>query len=343
MEIVLKQATPQKLFPLKEASQIAAARRGGNDLATAMGFDDIQAGRLALVVTEAATNILKHAQEGQILMRGLRDGDVNGVEVLALDNGPGIGNFSASQADGVSTTGTPGTGLGAMQRLADAFDIYTASGNGTAIVMTVWAVAGHRCGAAYECGAVLVPIPGEDVCGDDWLLCADGQSLTLMVADGLGHGPEAHLASRSATELLPEHPGQSPSRLLDLAHGALRITRGAAIAVASVSIATGKLAFTGVGNIAACLYLPDARRPLMSHNGIVGHNMRRPQQFDLPWQADAFLIMHSDGLGTQWNLDHYPGLAHRHAALIAGVLFRDFFRGRDDVSVVVLRQLGSAA
>jgi anti-sigma regulatory factor (Ser/Thr protein kinase) len=343
MENVLKQVIPQKLFPLREASQVAAARRGGNDLGTSLGFDETQAGRLALVITEAATNILKHAQEGQILLRGLEDGGVRGVEVLALDNGPGIVNFSASQADGVSTTGTAGTGLGAMHRLADAFDIHTAAGKGTAIYMTVWAQAGYRPGAAYECGAVQVAIAGEDVCGDDWGLHVDGQSITVMVADGLGHGPEAHLASRGATDVLPGHPGQAPARLLDLAHGALRGTRGAAVAVASASALTGKLLFAGVGNIAACLYpagaLPDARRQLMSHNGIVGHNMRKVQQFELPWQPGSFLILASDGLTTQWNLDQYPGLVHCHPALIAGVLFRDFFRKRDDVTVLVLRQL----
>ena len=51
--------------------------------------------------------------------------------------------------------------------------------------------------------------------------------------------------------------------------------------------------------------------------------------------------MHSDGLTTHWTLERLPGLAARHPSLIAGVLYRDFKRGRDDVTVVVAR--GAAA
>jgi len=48
------------------------------------------------------------------------------------------------------------------------------------------------------------------------------------------------------------------------------------------------------------------------------------------------LIMYSDGLQSRWNLQDYPGLVHRHPAVIASVLHRDFCRGRDDVTVLVV-------
>jgi hypothetical protein len=48
--------------------------------------------------------------------------------------------------------------------------------------------------------------------------------------------------------------------------------------------------------------------------------------------------MHSDGLLTNWSLDAYPGLLTRHPALIAGVMYRDFRRGRDDVTVLAVRR-----
>jgi hypothetical protein len=75
----------------------------------------------------------------------------------------------------------------------------------------------------------------------------------------------------------------------------------------------------------------------MSHNGTVGLQVRKIQEVSYPWPADAVLVMHSDGLQSHWRLGQYPGLAQRDAALIAGVLYRDFTRGRDDVSVVVQR------
>jgi len=49
------------------------------------------------------------------------------------------------------------------------------------------------------------------------------------------------------------------------------------------------------------------------------------------------LVLHSDGLVSHWSLDAYPGLAARDPSLIAGILYRDFTRGRDDVTVVVAK------
>ena len=77
---------------------------------------------------------------------------------------------------------------------------------------------------------------------------------------------------------------------------------------------------------------------MVSHNGTVGHVTRKVQEFVYPWLPGALVIMHSDGLGTQWSLERYPGLALRDPALIAGVLYRDFQRGRDDVTVLVARE-----
>jgi hypothetical protein len=92
-----------------------------------------------------------------------------------------------------------------------------------------------------------------------------------------------------------------------------------------------------VGNIAAHLITRHDRRQLVSHNGIVGSNVRKVQEFDAPWTEDTLLVLHSDGLQSRWHLDDYPGLAMCHPALIAGVLYRDHARGRDDVTVVVVR------
>jgi hypothetical protein len=96
--------------------------------------------------------------------------------------------------------------------------------------------------------------------------------------------------------------------------------------------------FAGVGNIAASILDGNDRRQMVSHNGIVGSNLRKVQEFVSPWSSGAMLIMHSDGLGSRWDLEHYPGLAMRHPSLIAAVLYRDFARKRDDVTVLVVRE-----
>jgi anti-sigma regulatory factor (Ser/Thr protein kinase) len=117
METLISSLLPQLVFPINHASDIAAARRGGQKLADELGFNEVQAGRLAIVITEAGTNILKHAGEGTVyVMRAQSGAAMAGIDVLAIDNGPGISDFSTSFQDGVSTAGTAGTGLGAPVR-----------------------------------------------------------------------------------------------------------------------------------------------------------------------------------------------------------------------------------
>ena len=334
----------QRTFPIGEPSEIAAARRAGNELARRIGFDDVRTGQLAIIISEAATNIVKHAQRGEILLRKVLRGGTAGIEVLAIDSGPGMANVRQHMQDGHSTTGTYGVGLGAIRRLSQEFDLYTAPGQGTVLMMVIWgpdassAIPAHP---NWQIGAVCLPLASEQVCGDAWNVVCEGHELSLMVADGLGHGPLAARASECASALL-EHatPGLPPlpAPFIALAHGALRATRGAALAVAHIDSASRQLRYAGVGNIAACAFDAQQRRHLLSHNGIVGSNLRKVQEFCYPWQPGTTLIMHSDGLHTRWDLERYPGLAHCHPSLVAAVLYRDFARGRDDVTVVVLRE-----
>jgi hypothetical protein len=125
--------------------------------------------------------------------------------------------------------------------------------------------------------------------------------------------------------------------LFDDLHGALRPTRGAAVAVARILAGERRVDFAGVGNIAGVIADDDATRRTVSHGGIVGHEMRKVQPFSYPWKPPATLILHSDGIGTAWRLEDYPGLSGRNPALIAAVLFRDHCRGTDDATVVVVK------
>lgn len=333
----------QGFFPVTDTSHVAAARTALGDLMERCGFDETRAGRGNLVLTEAATNILKHAGEGTLLIRSVHcDGD-HGVEVLALDSGPGIANWNASSADGVSTSGTPGTGLGAMRRLSDHFDAYSREAQGTAVRMSIWCgeeAAGKQ--RRYELGAVNVPLQGEEVSGDGWGVALHAEGATVMVADGLGHGLQAHDASKAALETLEKHPADSASLLLHSAHGALRGTRGAALSIARCNFHKREIVYAGAGNVSGVLVGPGGRRQMISHAGIVGHKIHSTRELTYPWAREDLLIMHSDGLETKWDLDAYPGLIQRHASLIAGILYRDFKRGRDDVTVVVMRVEGRA-
>jgi anti-sigma regulatory factor (Ser/Thr protein kinase) len=325
-----------QLHAIDDRSQIGEARRAAIDLAARLGFDEVARGKVALAVTEAATNIVKHAGRGRILLRPLSRALASGLEILALDRGPGIADVAASLQDGRSTAGTAGTGLGALRRTADAFDLYSHPGCGTALRLEFWArTAGTA--SSLEAGVVCLPKAGEPVSGDDCALEADGHRITVLVADGLGHGPEAAKAARAATDALASHPTATPAELIETCHGALATTRGAAVAVARVDPGSEQGMLAGVGNIAGRVETSDAHRALVSHHGTVGHRVRRIQEFPFAFPRAALLVLHSDGLGSHWSLADYPGLASRHAGLIAGVLYRDHDRGNDDVTVVVLR------
>jgi anti-sigma regulatory factor (Ser/Thr protein kinase) len=323
-----------------DATQIGEARRAARALAGRLGFDEIEAGKVALVVTEAVTNLVKHAGGGEVLLSVLERGGVAGIEVLVLDRGPGMSDLSWCLRDGASSAGTAGNGLGALARLAASFDIHTAPGAGSALVARLWARPPPGRPSALEVGAVCVPKPGQLVCGDAWAVEERAGRAVVLVVDGLGHGPDAASASLAAVRAFRDNAGLDPASLLRELHAALRPTRGAVAAVAMLDLAAGLVRFCGVGNVAGAIRSGDASRSLVSHNGTLGHEARKFQEFVYPFPAGSLLVLHSDGLASQWRLDPASGLAARDPALVAGVLYRDFGRGRDDVTVVAARAAG---
>lgn len=349
--------TSSTLIPVTEESQIAMARRMAVNLANDSGMTETEAGKVAIIVSEAARNLVRYAQHGEILLRPLGDpenGHGQGIEVLVLDKGPGMTDVARSLRDGFSTGGTSGTGLGAIRRLATDFDIFSQPGKGTAILAQCLAeqpvgsaapatrVEASSVAAPLSIGGVNLAVRGETACGDAWATERRGRRELYLVADGLGHGPLAAEASREAVRKFLQVVRQSPtylgpSQLIEAAHGAMRATRGAALAVTEIDQGARTVRFAGIGNIAASLYTLSEERKMASLNGIVGGEMRKVQEFSYPWTPDTTLIMHSDGLNTQWALRNYPGLISRHPSLIAGVLYRDFVRGRDDVTVVIAK------
>jgi hypothetical protein len=243
--------------------------------------------------------------------------------------------------DGFSTAGTPGNGLGAIARLAALFEIHSLSQVGTALLARLWAGPAPADPPAMwlEIGVVNLPKVGEVACGDAWNVFQEPGRSLLLVADGLGHGLQAADAARAAVRVVQAHAHLGPAELLPLLHAALRSTRGAAVALAEVQREARAVRFAGVGNIAGTIFANGSSRSLVSHNGTVGCEVRKIQEFVYPFPQGALLVLHSDGLGSHWRLDQYPGLAARHPALIAGVLYRDFKRGRDDVTVLAAREV----
>lgn len=328
----------QTAHHIGELSEVSSARRAGNALSLKLGFDEIQSGRLALLITEAGTNIGKHAKRGQIYMRSLSRNGLNGVEILAVDSGPGMVNPARNFEDGYSTTETYGVGLGAIKRLAHEVDIYSESGKGTVLLMVIWNTEALVPCEEWQVGSMCIPLASEKICGDSWGAVDTTSMLTLLVADGLGHGPEAAHASLLAVSVLEQAPTNLPSETLQKSHLLMKGSRGAAIAIARVDLDMAELRYTGVGNISGCMYHNKSRQHLLSHNGIVGSHMSRTKEFSHTWNENSLLVMHSDGIGTKWDINNYSGLESCHPSIIAAVLHRDHTRVRDDSTIVVVKR-----
>jgi anti-sigma regulatory factor (Ser/Thr protein kinase) len=317
----------QQRYVIDDSSKVGEARRAAQTLAS-FEFTAEIAGKVSIAATELANNLLLHADGGELLMQVLGDDDAGVVELLAIDRGPGMSNVERCLRDGYSTAGTAGTGLGAVRRLATEFDIHSEPGDGTIIMARFGTATGLR----Y--GAINIPVDGEIDCGDAWCLKQDSQGFALFVVDGLGHGTFAAEAARAAVGAFALGPFAEPQDIMVRANGLMSKTRGGAAACARV--VGDKVSYAGVGNISGTLLSVGSSQGLVSQNGTLGAYQRRSLQFEYQRAPGALLIMHSDGMSARWDLKNRADLLVRHPAIVAGAIYRDHGRGRDDATVVVV-------
>lgn len=319
--------------PVTDASSVGEARRRALLAGQRLGFDETRSGELALLATEASRNTLVHGGGGDLILAGIRHQQEALARILALDKGPGIPNIGQAMADGYSTSGTMGGGLGAMKRIAGLFDIFTGQ-SGTIVLIEFGSVATPE---PLQIAGIAVPYPGERACGDGWTTHQDPGRTVVLVVDGLGHGVDASEAAQEAIATFRQRVQYGPAEILGYLHDALRKTRGGVAAIAEIRPGEGILNYAGVGNISGVLLGDGPARNLLSHNGTLGIATSRIQEFRLGWTPGSILILHSDGLQSRWDLSAYAGLRLRHPAVIGGVLLRDFRRHRDDASIVVVK------
>jgi anti-sigma regulatory factor (Ser/Thr protein kinase) len=334
----------QKRVPVVERSQIITARNVVREMAETAGMtgeEDLY--RAGLVATELASNLVKHTREGGELLIGVAGPRHEAsLEVLSIDRGPGISDIATALRDGHSSAGSMGGGLGAVKRLSTTFDVYsrrgTSAGVGTVVLSRIAANKRRTAPDPFEIGGVSVAKAGEHLSGDAWTVMELPGAVTVVVADGLGHGAGAHEAATAMLSAVIERPADDCVTLLERAHAGMRHTRGAAAAVAHLRAGNGALMFAGVGNVSAVIARDSVQRHAVSLNGTLGHQAGQIREYQYPWERGALLVMHTDGLATRWALESYPGLREHHPSLVAGVLYRDYTRHRDDVTVVVVRE-----
>lgn len=318
-------------IPVNDSSQVALARRTAREQAVRIGLEEVRAGEVEIVAVELATNLLHHAGGGTLLVNAFVSAET--VELLSVDAGPGMADLNACREDGYSSASTPGLGLGAIKRLSNQMETYSWPDKGT-VVAARFTVANATPSLP---GVVCTALQGEQVSGDRWACKRQGDNDLFLVVDGLGHGLYASEAAGMAVEIFLNATTESPTMLVEQMHGPMRSTRGAALAVIALNRMDQVARYCGIGNISSSLRGNGNVRNLISQNGTVGHQIRQVRAYDYPYAADDLLIMHSDGINTHWQLDRYPGLLQSAPPAIAAILHRDFNRGRDDATALVVR------
>jgi anti-sigma regulatory factor (Ser/Thr protein kinase) len=321
-----------KWLRVEDPSAAAACRGAAVSLAHRLGLPAARTDQLTLAVTEAATNLHKHAKQGTMLLRITRGAGRAGIEMVTIDAGPGLRDAGAALRDGYSTSGSLGIGLGAIQRLADFCDLYSVPGRGTALVARFWAE--PHPGVVPYAGLVR-PISGETECGDVFGATDAGGVLTGVLCDGLGHGPLAARAATEAVAAVLEDPVADPATLVARAHRRLGHTRGGALGV--VQVAGPAVRFAGLGNIAAVILNGSTRKGMLSVPGIAGHQARTIRQFDYTAPAGAAIVLHSDGITARWEAASVPGLSARDPLVVAAALLGQAGTHRDDAGLLVLK------
>ncbi|MGW0803364.1 SpoIIE family protein phosphatase [Nonomuraea sp. NPDC002799] len=320
-------STGEAWIRIEDFSAVGAARRAAQALAESLGFGAHESGRVTLAVSEAASNLFKHAAEGRILIRqhpGPAPEAPAAVEVVVVDKGPGMADFGRALRDDHVTAGTPAQ-----------HEVYSVPGRGT--VMVMWFTAGATPPPASRVSGLTRPIGEESVCGDAFA-CLDSPGTSVaMVCDGLGHGELAALASRKAVRAFTERSDLPPGALVEHIHRALAGTRGGAVAVARLDRGSRVVRYAGLGNVAGWIVHPEGRQGMISVPGIAGHQGRTVREYEYVAPPYSMIVMHSDGLTDRWDISAFPGLTARSPAVVAATLLRDAGTRRDDAGILTVK------
>ncbi|MVM30501.1 SpoIIE family protein phosphatase [Spirosoma sp. HMF4905] len=330
-------------FKVADRSYLAIVKKGINQLATQAGFQSQRLNEIDLIVAEMASNLVKHAGGGDILVRPIHLFTNSGLEFISIDSGPGMADPTRMMQDGVSTTSTLGHGLGSINRLADQAQLYSIKDWGTILLVRVFIkpVANLAPALGIDFRSILVSKPGETVCGDGCYLKTTPSHIKLFLGDGLGHGPEANTAIQTAINAFRICPDHRPADILRYIHRSVTKTRGLVGSVIVYDVATRQWNWCGVGNISTRLSGAMATKNFLSYNGIIGMNLPTTMSDHvLPFERGQLLVMCSDGLQSRWDHTKYPFIFRYDLTILAAALYKDYSRQTDDTSLVVGRIQG---
>jgi anti-sigma regulatory factor (Ser/Thr protein kinase) len=326
-----------RTFRADDRSYFAILKKEIHALAISAGFGEQRVGEIDIVVAEMASNLVKHAEDGQILVRLMEESQQQGIEIISIDNGQGMADVNRMVADGFSTKNTLGHGLGAMKRLADEFQVFSQKDWGTIILARIFTeeLPRFQKPPAAEIKTIVLPKPGEEQCGDGYSSIITKDFVKIFLGDGLGHGKEAAQAVEKAIDAFMNCTENDPAEIIRYINGEVRKTRGLVGTVAIFDLKEKKWKICGVGNISTRIIGHNISKTCMAYNGIIGLNLPRTLNAqDIEHEKGQCLIMCSDGLKSRWETIKYPGVIRYDLSVLSAALWKDFARHTDDMSVL---------
>ncbi|MCF8298074.1 MAG: SpoIIE family protein phosphatase [Saprospiraceae bacterium] len=342
-----------ELYAINKNSDIGLCRRKAVSLAKQIGFNDVNSGEVAIIITELATNVLKHGGGiGKFLINRIENNENNeGIEIWCCDSGNGFKDIQKASEDGYSDKSSLGLGIGAIRRLSDEFDfnpnvpenLKSIIENGSYnykncirttkwLTKTNWIIKNNN----ISIGAASRAKPGETLNGDDYVIVNLSSTLVLVaLIDGLGHGKHAHFASNLAKEQLLLKKDQPIELIMQYVHNALKGSRGAVLGLCKIDTEKEKLIFTGIGNIEGQVFNKSDSKSLISFGGIVGHNMRTPRVFEFDFKKGYTLCIYSDGITSNWKNQEIDW--NENPQSNAEKLLNNNSRISDDATVIIIR------
>ena len=327
-------------YEVKEKSYVAFIKREIRNAALAASFSVTRAGMVDLIVSELASNVVKHAGHGEILYRFSEENGSATFEILALDNGPGISDISRAMQDGVTTTGTLGQGLGALKRLSNNFYLYSILNWGTVCYSKLYAdprlIVPEPAGMKVR--AINIAKPGQIESGDGFEVTFSPGQTHIFVGDGLGHGKDAHHAVQAALTNFRACKGDDPAGTLKFIHGLVKKTRGLVATAVTIDHLLKKWRICGIGNVATRICEGLISKTYMSYNGIIG--LRIPsvcKNHEADYLGHQCLVMATDGINTRWTLDKFPSILRYDPIMLAAAIYKESSRRNDDVSILVAK------
>lgn len=332
---------PQQSIEVAQSADVSAARQTAKAMAREMGFDEKVKEEIAIAVSELGWNLAKYARRGRLTLRPLQEAGRVGIQIESVDSGPGIPEVERAMADGFSTAGSLGCGLGAVNRLMDEFHVRSRRGakRGTRIVCRRWRSLGalSMVPCPLDFGVATRPHPMRTVNGDAFIIERWGETALVGVIDGLGHGPLAHQAAETARHYIENHFNQPLKAIFRGVGRACRATNGVVMALGRFDWARKTLAFASVGNVEARVLGSPQPMNFVVRRGVIGLNAPDPVVTEHGWGLASVLVLHSDGVMTRWRWEDYVHLDEGPATVFAQQLLQRLARDDDDATVVVVK------